>query len=79
MEGSFEAKLKRLQEIVNLLDFSSISLEESLKLYEEGMNLAIELKKILDEAELKIINLNQYFKSLERKETEGPEEPEEKK
>lgn len=74
MEGSFETKLKRLQEIVNLLDSTSISLEESLKLYEEGMNLASELKKILDEAELKIINLNKYFKSLGKKEMEGPEE-----
>lgn len=76
MEGSFETKLKRLQEIVALLDSTAVSLEESLKLYEEGMYLAIELKKILDDAELKIINLNQYFKSLEKKETEEPEEEE---
>lgn len=76
MESSFETKLKRLQEIVALLDSTAVSLEESLKLYEEGMYLTIELKKILDEAELKIINLNQYFKSLERKETEELEEEE---
>lgn len=76
MEGSFETKLKRLQEIVALLDSTAVSLEESLKLYEEGMYLTIELKKILDDAELKIINLNQYFKSLEKKETEEPEEEE---
>ncbi|MGQ9818434.1 MAG: exodeoxyribonuclease VII small subunit [Candidatus Kapaibacteriales bacterium] len=74
MESSFETKLKRLQEIVNLLDSAIVSLDESLKLYEEGMNLAIELKKILDEAELKIINLNEYFKSLEKKDLETPRE-----
>lgn len=62
MEETFEAKLKRLQEIVSLLDQSSVSLDESIKLYEEGMELAVQLRKILDEAELKIIQLNSKYK-----------------
>lgn len=74
MESTFEDKLKRLQEIVNLLDSTSVSLETALSLYEEGMKLTIELKKILDEAELKIINLNQYFKSLQKSEGENTAE-----
>lgn len=74
MESTFEAKLKRLQEIVNRLDSTSSSLEESLLLYEEGMKLIIELKKILEEAELKIINLNEYFKSMELNEPQGNNE-----
>ncbi|MFN3306278.1 MAG: exodeoxyribonuclease VII small subunit [Candidatus Kapaibacteriota bacterium] len=62
MEETFEAKLKRLQEIVTLLDQSSVSLDESIKLYEEGMELAVQLRKILDEADLKIIQLNSKYK-----------------
>ncbi len=73
MENTFETRLKRLQEIVNLLDQSSVSLEESIKLYEEGMELAFELRKILDEAELKIIQLNTKFKEYNAKEIQDDE------
>jgi exodeoxyribonuclease VII small subunit len=62
MENTFESKMKRLQEIVSMLDQSNISLDDSIKLYEEGMELAAELRKMLDEAELKIIKLNTKFK-----------------
>ncbi|MCX7880385.1 MAG: exodeoxyribonuclease VII small subunit [Ignavibacteria bacterium] len=61
MEQTFESKLKRLQEIVGLLESGNVTLEESLNLYEEGMKLASELKKVLDDAELKIIRLNENF------------------
>lgn len=73
MENTFETKLKRLQEIVNLLDQSSVSLDESIKLYEEGMEIAFELRKILDEAELKIIKLNTKFKEYNSKEIQDEE------
>lgn len=73
MENTFETKLKRLQEIVNLLDQSSVSLDESIKLYEEGMEIAFELRKILDEAELKIIQLNTKFKEYNSKEIQDEE------
>lgn len=36
-EHEFEKKMKRLEEIVALLESGDISLEESLKLYREGM------------------------------------------
>lgn len=62
MEDTFESKLKRLQEIVALLDQSSVSLDESIKLYAEGMELAVQLRKMLDEAELKIVQLNSRYK-----------------
>ncbi len=72
MEDTFEAKLKRLQEIVTLLDQSNVSLDESIKLYEEGMELAVQLRKILDEAELKIIQLNSKYKDqFETKDSEN--------
>jgi exodeoxyribonuclease VII small subunit len=65
MAETFEDKLKRLQEIVNMLDQGSVSLNQAIKLYEEGMELAVELRKILDEAELKIIQLNAKYQSNE--------------
>ncbi len=63
MEKSFEEKLKRLQEIVGLLDQGNVSLDDSLKLYEEGMELAVQLRQTLEEAELKIIRLNEKYKA----------------
>lgn len=54
---SFEEKLKRLEEIVEILDLGDIPLEEMLKNYEEGMALTTELRKYLNEAELRIINV----------------------
>jgi len=65
MAETFEDKLKRLQEIVNMLDQGNVSLNQAIKLYEEGMELAVELRKILDEAELKIIQLNAKYQSSE--------------
>lgn len=64
MDDTFESKLKRLQEIVNLLDQSNVSLNDALKLYEEGMELAFQLRKILDEAELQIIRLNSKYQDV---------------
>lgn len=63
MEKTFEEKLKRLQEIVGLLDQGNVSLDDSLKLYEEGMELAVQLRQTLEEAELKIIRLNEKYKA----------------
>ena len=54
---SFEEKLKRLEEIVELLDMGEIPLEEMLKNYEEGIALTKELRKYLNEAEIRIINV----------------------
>jgi exodeoxyribonuclease VII small subunit len=54
---TFEEKLKRLEEIVEILDLGDIPLEEMLKNYEEGMALTTELRKYLNEAELRIVNV----------------------
>ena len=37
---SFEENMSRLEEIAVMLDNGSVSLEEALKLYEEGISLA---------------------------------------
>jgi len=51
---SFETILSRLEEIVGKLSQGDLSLEESIKLFEEGMELSKKGHKILDEAESKI-------------------------
>jgi len=50
----FEKILGKLEEIVDKLGQGEISLEESLRLFEEGVTLSKEGHKILDEAESKI-------------------------
>ena len=50
----FEKILAKLEEIVEKLGQGEISLEESLRLFEEGVTLSKEGHKILDEAESKI-------------------------
>ncbi len=51
---NYEESIKRLQEIVELLSNEKLPLEESLKLYEEGIKLTNECYKTLKEAEQKI-------------------------
>lgn len=50
----FEDKMKRLQEIVDLLDSSDIELDKSISLYKEGLELSKELKEQLSAYEEKI-------------------------
>ncbi len=51
---SFEAALKQLEEIVQRLEKGELSLEESLKLYEDGIRLSRLCHGKLEEAEGKI-------------------------
>jgi exodeoxyribonuclease VII small subunit len=53
----FEKSLNRLEEIVDELEKGEVHLENSLELFEEGMNLLAELKKYLLDAEIKIQKL----------------------
>ncbi len=51
---SFEESLKKLETIVDRLEEGDLGLEESLKLFEEGVGLSAACKKELDEAEGKV-------------------------
>jgi exodeoxyribonuclease VII small subunit len=51
---SFEESLKKLETIVDQLEKGDLALEESLKLFEEGIGLSAACKKELDEAEGKV-------------------------
>jgi exodeoxyribonuclease VII small subunit len=51
---SFEESLKKLESIVDKLEKGDLSLEDSLKLFEEGVGLSSACKKELEEAEGKV-------------------------
>ena len=55
---SFEQSMTRLEEVVRTLESGSATLDESLKLYEEGIALVRACSAKLDEAENKIRLLN---------------------
>ena len=54
---TFESAMKRLEEIVTELESGSLSLEDSLKIYEEGMELTQFCTTKLDETEKKVKEL----------------------
>ncbi|MEC7821291.1 MAG: exodeoxyribonuclease VII small subunit [Candidatus Neomarinimicrobiota bacterium] len=50
----FESAMEELEKIVSKLEGDNASLENSLKLYEQGVEIAEKLRKHLDEAEQRI-------------------------
>lgn len=55
---TIESALVRLQEITAQLESGELSLDKSLKLYEEGVGLTRTCRKLLKDAELKITELS---------------------
>lgn len=53
-EMTYESAVKRLEEIVGILEKNEVSLDESMKLFEEGAKLTVYCSKKLQEAEQKI-------------------------
>ena len=65
-EMTFEVAMARLQEIVALLeDSNGCSLEQSMKLFEEGTKMAEVCRKALSAAELKMTQLLDVEKATE--------------
>ena len=56
-EKSFEELMVELENITTKLEKEQISLDESVKLFEEGMNISKECNKKLEEAEKRITML----------------------
>ena len=56
-EKSFEELMEELENITTKLEKEQISLDESVKLFEEGMNISKECNKKLEEAEKRITML----------------------
>ena len=53
----FEKKLNRLEDIVQKMEKGELALEESLKLFEEGIKLSRDCNSQLNEAEVKVKKL----------------------
>jgi exodeoxyribonuclease VII small subunit len=53
----FETLLKRLEEIVQKMDGGGLGLEESMKLYEEGIRNADSLTAMLSDARNRVMKL----------------------
>lgn len=53
----FEEAMQRLQKIVGKLESGEASLEESMKLFEEGAKLSSQCYQLLDKAEQQVTQL----------------------
>ncbi len=65
----FEELYRKLEETVEKLEKGGLSLEQSIALYEEGMELAKRCQELLDGAEQRITKLRDSF-------AQPPPEPE---
>ena len=53
-EDSFEDKMQELEKIVTELEKGELNLDESVKKFEEGMNISKQCSKMLEDTEKKI-------------------------
>lgn len=53
-KDSFEDKMQQLEQVVSELENGDMNLDESLVKFEDGMKLAKECNKILEDAEKKV-------------------------
>jgi len=61
-EIKFEDALKRLEEIIEELENGGLSLDDTIKKFEEGMKLCKLCRRKIEEAELKIEKLMEELK-----------------
>jgi exodeoxyribonuclease VII small subunit len=69
----FERSLSRLEEVVRKLESPQLSLDDAMKLFEEGVSLSRECQKQLEEAEGRVEIL---LKRADGKVTAEPFDPE---
>lgn len=62
--NTYEMDYKKLEEIVKKLESGDISLDESVKLYEEGVTLYKSLEKTLKEYEGKINVMSENLEAI---------------
>ena len=58
MTETYETKVERLREIIGKIEDGNTSLDESIKLYEQGALLVKQCETMLSDAELKITTLS---------------------
>lgn len=73
MTKNFEASMKELEEIAEKLSGGDISLDESIKLFENGMKLSKSCQKILEDAEKKVNILLEKDSGIEKQPFESEE------
>ena len=61
----YEESIKKLEEIVKKLESGDYSLEESIKLFEQGTKLSASCYSMLEKAEQKIVNISEIEKTEE--------------
>mgnify|MGYP004628294097 CR=1 FL=1 len=59
---SYESAMSRLEEIVKKLESGDSALEETVKLYDEGLKLSAFCDKKLTDAKQKIVSIENYLK-----------------
>ncbi|WP_298052686.1 exodeoxyribonuclease VII small subunit [uncultured Campylobacter sp.] len=55
---SFEEKMEKINALLKSLNDKDLSLEESVKLYKQGVALLKEAKEILENAKLEVTEIN---------------------
>nr|WP_314869295.1 exodeoxyribonuclease VII small subunit [uncultured Campylobacter sp.] len=55
---SFEEKMEKISALLKSLNDKDLSLEESVKLYKQGVALLKEAKEILENAKLEVAEIN---------------------
>jgi exodeoxyribonuclease VII small subunit len=60
---NFEESIKQLEEIAKKLESGNCTLDESIELYEKALALTKECSKVLENAKLKITNINDAHKA----------------
>ena len=71
-KADFERSLARLEEIVKRLENANLSLDDAMKLFEEGVDLTRDCQKQLEEAEGRVEIL---LKKADGKMTTAPFDP----
>lgn len=66
-EKNFEESMQELEKIVQELENNNLNLDESVKKFEEGMEISKKCNKILEEAEKKITILLENNGEIEEK------------
>jgi exodeoxyribonuclease VII small subunit len=52
--ATYEALYTQLQEVVARLEAGELALDEMLRLYEQGIHLAAECQRLLDQADMRV-------------------------
>lgn len=64
-EMTYESAMERMEEILRILEGGNNKLEDSLKLYEEGIKLYRYCNEVLNKAELRVTQFNKEKEEIE--------------